>query len=396
MLFRSLNFERTVKFAEEYMRRTVLFSTIAHGVSSIGPQLLALVSLSSLDFGKFSIAYLVFALALSVTFSLLCDPWVIVAKEKSWDVKVYPSILSMISVIFASIGTLVLVAILRDVQVAFAGFVGILFATYRAGARHFLVFSGRWMHALGTDLTSIMGLGLGAGLGLILNSDSLSLVLMAWVGASLAGCIFGPLPIWSPSHCSNWFRENRRLIRPLLADSLIMDAESIGTPFILLPLLGVQSFGVYRGISNLSAPIRLLLAPFRTVMISSSSKILSARWLATVFSLAGGIGVVTWIALFSIGYLAIEIGVLTELSKYAVPAAVYVFGAVLVSVFPLIVRAQKKSRLLLLGRGSQTLVLLAGPIAGYIFFGLQGAIWGYAILTIVSGFVWLWASVMAR
>lgn len=371
------------------MRQLAIVTTILNAISSVGPQLLALLLLSSSDFGRFSVAYLVFALSLSITFSVLCDPWAIITKDYKFDRRSFPSALVSVSLVFALVSAVISHIILGDILLTGFSSLCVLLATYRGGARYFLVLSQDWRKVLWSDIFSILGLIGGVGLSAASALSPLYVVFASWLLSGLGGIFFGPYPVWAPRATFEWFKESRERIRPLLADSLIMESSAIGTPFILLPLLGLSGFGIYRGISNLSSPVRLLLSPIRPLIISNFRRLLSVRWILISLMVSAGFGFVVGIFLTVFRRLKIDLGVLGELSQFSIAAGVYVFGAVLLSIFPLIARGQGSGRFLLIARVSQTFLGIVVPLVGFFYGDLLGAVWGFALSTCLSGFIWL-------
>lgn len=55
----------------------------------------------------------------------------------------------------------------------------------------------------------------------------------------------------------------------------------------------------------------------------------------------------------------------------------------------IVVRGRLESRLLLAGRLAQTVIVTIFPVVGVITAGLPGAIWGYAIATVLWALMWL-------
>lgn len=371
------------------MKKLIALSTILNAFDSVAPQVLGLLLLSSFSFGQFSVAYLIFALSLSISLSILCDPWVISKTKRHWDTEYYRAVLTFGSIAFSLLGGIVVQLVVQDLVLSAALALCIGLATYRRGSRYFLVHAGAWKKVVGTDICSILGLVLGTGMAYFLGLEEILIVCAAWILGSLAGVSFGPYPNFSPKKVFIWFRENRKVIRSLLTDSLMMDVSAVGTPFILLPILGLQGFGIYRAVSNLSSPARMILAPMRPLIIASSGLVLELRVMIFVILSAVGFGGAVWGCLALIGRWDINIGVFAELVSYGAPAFLYVAGTVLLSVYPLVLRSRGDIKFLLLGRVFQTVVGLAAPILGYLLNGLEGSIWGFGAATLSIGLFWL-------
>ncbi|MCV7717654.1 hypothetical protein M3C97_011835 [Micrococcus luteus] len=80
------------------------------------------------------------------------------------------------------------------------------------------------------------------------------------------------------------------------------------------------------------------------------------------------------------------------MTPFAPAVGVYVFGMVVSAIFIIVVRQVARTKVVLTTRvvGSTLEVLL--PIGGALVWGLEGAIWAYAIQAILVGGLWWIAS----
>jgi len=190
---------------------------------------------------------------------------------------------------------------------------------------------------------------------------------------------------------------DRKLAELAIKDSTLMDLGAIGTPFAVAPLLGIAGFGVYRAVSNVAAPVRLVLNPLRPTLAgqalsthTSRKRVLSSIGLSLAFGFAA------YVALMVVNAMQLSLGSLTAVVEYAAPAALFVGANFLGHYYYIIARTHTRGRLLLVGRIVQTCLAVLLPMGGVITLGLPGAICGYALATTASSLTWLALVVKAR
>lgn len=370
------------------MRRVIAATAVLNAFGSLVPQVIGIVFLSSTEFGRFSVLYLLYSFAMSVLMSILCDTWVVTDStngSNGWPL--YGSVLSGCAVIAGLSGGAIGLLVLEGARTAVIAAVCLAVATYRIGARYYLAHSGRWYSVTLSDV-SLFFVTVSVFIVMRAYLTGFDALLVAWAGGNFIACTIAGRPWFKFNSARRWVCDRRRTIAPLLADTLTMNLASIGTPFILLPILGMQGFGIYRAVSNLAAPVRIAVAPLRPLIIRSPKRLVAPKFRIAVSAFGLGVGGAVSAGLLAVRYFDIKVGVLFELSIFAIPTGIYVFSALLVSVYSLVVRAGKNARVLLLGRGAYTVLGLLCPLLGYVLGGLEGAIWGFAVGSLVSGFTW--------
>jgi len=377
------------------MRRNLILVSCCGASASIVPQALGLLLLDSSEFGEFSAIYLMFALGSSMLFSVVCDPWVICGGENEGGWPIYSSLLVLCCVL-GGLGAAVIALPVSGSLLAVLTALGSAGASlYRIGGRYYLIHVRRWNAAVASDIltvvTTVSTMALATRL-----LPSVAALLAAWGLGNIAGSLKFPVPSFRLFQGIRWLRGNGETVRPLLFDSVIMDASSVGIPYLLLPVLGMSGFGIYRGVSNLSAPVRLLLAPIRPTIVNHPQAALSRKGLVKVFVASGGAGTLVVLILLLVEFVPVSVGVLAELVPFLLPVALYIVGAALVSVYALVCRSWRSPRLLVVGRVINTLAGITGPLVGFLVGALTGAIWGYAIGTFLSGLAWLVLALGAR
>lgn len=372
----------------------IVASTASNAVFSLAVQLLGLVTLVPSAFGVFSLQYLVFALGVSVGLSTVSEPWLRTdlrqGHRSSWPE--YSNALIYLSVATA-VATLVLSLVVPGLAiVAATGAIAAGANVYRSGARYHQVRTGRWRLVLSADLLGVLvTLAVWAVFFFATDVDRLLGLSIAWMLGGLAAAAAAQRPsVRGPRALLAWFRMHREHIVPLLKDSSLMDIGSIATPFAVAPLLGLADFGVYRAVSNVAAPVRLVLNPLRPVLAGAPLPTFrTVRRVAIVVGLSVGFGAAAAIALLIIGSLHIELGSLTALADYAIPTGLFVSANFLTLFYYMIARAHLSGNALLVGRIVQTILAIALPIAGALVAQLSGAVWFYAVGTALGGVFWV-------
>ncbi|MCB8045844.1 hypothetical protein JM654_21960 [Microbacterium oxydans] len=244
--------------------RLILTSSAA-AVATLSVQVLGLITLAPTDFGLFSIVYLAGAFALSLALSLICEA----ATRSRQDVPTswpdFSGASTEFALIFAAVSALV-VSLTNSPLTPYWWLIALAIggSAYRSTARFYAVENGDTRGSvLGDAIAAIVAVVLSV-VTLALHSGELSWVLGTWAASSVVAAVFSRWPaLGRPGVLVRWTRQRWTAIAPLVRDSLIMDASSIGTPYALAPILGVGPFGVYRAVSNVAAPVRLLLNPIR-------------------------------------------------------------------------------------------------------------------------------------
>ena len=378
------------------MRRVVILATVLNGLSALAPQLIALVSLRSDAFGEFSAAYLAFALSSSMILSLLCDAWVIIYPTRGdSDWSRYSKLLVTLSVVLALVSGAITLAFLTP---EFAGLttIAMAFAVYRLGARYFLAYEHRWGAAILADTITLVVTVVAYFVVAAPAAGQVWGTMVSWCLGSFAGSVVTGLPHVGVRVSGSWLHRNRKTVSPLVLDSLIMNIAAIGTPYVLLPQLGVAGFGLYRSISNLGAPIRLLLTPLRPLVLASPPRAVALRMTVLVVSVSLASGAAISGAIVFLAKSGVALGVLSELGGFWLPAGLYGCATLLLLYYSLVCRALGQPSMLIAGRVVNTAVGFIGPLLGFWFFGVTGAIWAFSVASLLCALVWMWLAHWGR
>lgn len=382
--------ERPGQVARVTTRKVRAASGISGALYSSLTPIFALLVLQPAEYGLFSIVYLLSAFGISLQYSIVSEAWARSTRlgaSASWTG--YSGALTFLSLAVAIVAAIasLLVSSLMPLTALFTG--AVFFTIFRNGSRYFAMANDSARSVVLSD-----SIGVVAFVGAFFASQALggmSQIAIAWLAAGLAGMLALRMPRlrWGAGLLA-WFRGHGRQIRPLLADSLLMDAGAIGTPFLLAGFMGSLNFGIYRAVSNAALPVRLLVDPMRpTLGRMSPHQILSRKMLAFLAASAlvlsfACFAILEWV----LPAIDIDFGTLSSLTPYAAAAAVFVIGSLLGTVFYIACRTNSSPRQIIIGRVTQTALVISLPILGFIWWQLTGAIWGFSISSVVSAAVW--------
>lgn len=373
-------------------RRTVLLATVVNAIFVLTIQMLGLLTLVPASFGAFSLQYLLFALANSVCLSVICEPWLRTDLHQShrstWQD--YSSVL-LYSSLAAGLLTLIVSLLVPDLRIlAASGSIAVLASTFRAGSRYYLARENNWSRIVVADTAGLVVTLITWFGSHWLGVPSLLALSMAWAAGSVAAALLSPRPsLQGPKSNTRWVSTHRRHLIPLLRDSALMDLGAIGTPLAIAPMLGIAGFGVYRAVSNVSAPVRLILDPLRPTLAGApltTHGSLRRVWATLVVSI--GFGLAAYLGLMVVQLAHLELGSLTSVVAYAVPTALFVAASFLGHYYYVIARAHSYGHTLLIGRVAQTVSAISFPLVGAYCWGLEGAIWAYSVGTACSALTW--------
>ncbi len=369
----------------------VVLGTLLNAASILLLQILALVTLAPTEFGRFSALYLVSALSTSVLLSVVCEAWQRCRPQAAW--KEYGATLFWLSVASAVI-TVVLCQLVPGLRgISYLGAAAVGFASYRTGARYFALQQRSLKLVLPGDVLSVLVLSVGWIL--YIFTDSLAVtsahIVLLWAVSSVVSAIASkPVSSVRITAVRWWMAYHKKEIKTLLADSSILDASAIGTPYVLLPMLGVAGFGIYRALSNIAGPVKLLLFPLRPLFSSYSLlKFAGLLSLLGMSSIAGLLGALAYACLRVLELSAVELGTLTALMPHAGLASIFVGATFLNGVFYLVGRTHFSRKMLLSGRLVTSFIGIVLPVSGAVLWGLGGALLGVTVGTTAGALVWL-------
>ena len=369
---------------------------VKHGVNllvgavvSIEIQVWALVCLDPASFGVFSILVLSVALVTSVTYSVICEPWQISGGIDDW--KIYGSVLTLHTLFVMFISALVAFFVIHEPLKIMLVCLIIGFTIYRFGCRYYSVHKNEQFRILVPDLVFFFV----ATSGIILTlfgavEPNLEHILICWALAiTVSAIISKPIELQFISSIKFWFDKHNKAIKPLLVDSSLLDFVGIGIPLLLVPILGIQNFGTYRGISNLTSPVKLVLSGVRPYLGRLPLyKVIAAKGAITVL----GIGLVPALIVYSllnyIQWSATEIGTLSSLTTYSLQISLVTLFTFANGVYYLLGRLYLGGKKLIVARTMNVFFGVVFPIFGAICWGLQGAVNLFTLANLFFVIIW--------
>jgi hypothetical protein len=367
-------------------------SALSGGVFSALTAVLAVLLLAPVQYGLFSIVYLIFAFGVSLQYSIVSEAWARTRHanlgESSWAS--YSGALIALSA-FVALGAAVPSLVIPELQSAAPFLISaVFFALYRNGARYYSVSVGAIRRVVIADWVGTLAFAVSLAAGWSLAD--VPKIAFSWLSSVLLSSVLLKVPsIQRGSGLLSWVRSHRASIRPLLSDSLVMDLGAIGTPFLLAGLIGAGPFGTYRAVSNAALPVRLLIDPLRPILGSIDHRVLSGRKSVLLLGLGAATLAIGCFAALDvvIPNLGFRVGTLSSLVPFAIPTSFFVVGSFLGTFFYIVCRTRATPRGILVGRSSQTILVVLAPIIGYTLYGLAGAIWGFSISSALSAMIWV-------
>lgn len=353
----------------------------------------ALLLFSTVDYGAFSVPYLIFALGWSMTLSAVCDTWARGRaqgpEQHEWNS--YSGALLTGAGIAAVVTLGVAGVVFGNWGNAVAAATGVGANIYRLGARFFHSASKGPQAVLASDLAGVAVFVLTVAAALFFHLGALAGVLAGWALASVASSLlFLPPRPRRGEGLVAWVRHRRARILPLLGESLLMDAGSIGAPLAMAPFLGTANFGAYRSISSVAMPIQLTLDPIRPNISQMPPRVLLSRKV-----LLGVLGIAALMALGCFAVLGVVLpqlhfvaGALATLAHYAAACTIYVAVGFLGHFYYIVSRGILAHHSLVKGRAIQTVMHIAFPFGGLFLNGLDGAVWGFVAANAAAALVW--------
>lgn len=381
------------------MRRRLVGFALSSATGAICNALAPIVALLLLpptEYGTFSLPYLLYAFGVSLQYSIVSEAWARLrsAGDEPVPWARYSSALATLAGIVGSLALIVGLLVSGRLETAALMGVAVAFAIYQNGTRYFRMASGGLRRVIFSDAAGIAGFVVGM-LALSWMPD-LDRVVGSWLLGTVSAVVVLGLPRFAAgSGLISWVRGNHRTIRPLLLDSLLMDAGAIGTPFLLAGLMGARDFGIYRAVANVAMPVRLLAEPLRPVIgRMTPRRLFSAPVTGVVLVLALVLTAACYgVLVLVLPALDFQLGTLASLVPFALPTSLFVAGNLFVTIYYWFCRMNATHRRILIGRFVQTALVILLPVLGFFAGGLGGAIWGFSVSSLLAAATW---AVLAR
>lgn len=372
-------------------RRRLYAVVLLSSIGSLGLPLAAMLVLEPSSYGAFSLFYLLGALANSLQLSVVSEAWVRSARG-AWAEYISATIM-------VALGGSVIAAVLALITPEFSPYFWIVFLAvfgqvYWNGSRFHAFRELNWRYVLPGDFLGALATVVATTVFFLSPAVRLGDVLFWWAAVKWVSILASRPPKGlAVGKVLGWVSSHKREIRTLVADGAISDAASIGTPYALVPIVGVADLGTYRAVSNIGAPLRSLIAPLRPALTRIPLSMWGSPRLALkLVLLASGAGVVVWITLFGLEYVGLDLGTLNSLFPYAPAVGLYAFAMTLSTIYSLVARQVASNSSVIGTRTLVSIVAIVAPIVGAAVWGLSGAIWGYSLALCFAAVMW-WSTV---
>jgi hypothetical protein len=368
----------------------VNFSTFSLSVISlILLQLWPLLSFDLVDYGYFSIIFLILALFYSLTYSIISEPWQRLGKKENW--LTYGAILSHFSLFVFVITFLVSIFFSKDfVEPTLIALI-ISSSIFRFGSRYYSLSLSRNKKVLIPDLTFVTFMTLGLAFNILWpNVFTFNTFLLIWSLSSILATFSSEKIILKNFTSSRtWIHNKKETIKPLVLDSTLLDLSGIGTPLILLPILGIQNFATYRSISNLTSPVKLVFSGLRPYISKIELHKISRNKLliySLIFSFLPAVGVYIFLEL--IKNSTFDFGVLEITSMYSTQVALVTFFTGIIGIFYILSRIYLGPKVILNVRLINVFTGIFLPLFGALIWGIEGAINLFCFAQLIFAFSW--------
>lgn len=355
-------------------------------------QFIPLITLSVFDYAIYSAIYLIYAVGLAVMFAVLADVWAREIRAKRLDpinsADSFGAVLVAICLTFALIGLAIGWLLSKDGLVGALSSAAVGMATFRAGARYFLIGTGSLKRAFKADLTGAIAGALTLSIGVAIGVHSLSSALAIWLAVvTIAGLVSGVRPHFSLRLTNGWIKGKKRIIQWLLGEALLMNLTSIGAPYFVGIVAGPSSLALLRGSTSLAYPVRLILGTARARIVSGQGVGRNAvRYLSLGALSLGGL---TFTGLELIYNSGIARGsTLYLLSSHSISIAVLLVATAISTYYQFVARGSNEGRSILIRRVVHTAIVFGCIAALTIIGGEKLVIWGASLGTSLTVIIW--------
>ncbi|WP_127573415.1 hypothetical protein [Georgenia faecalis] len=352
------------------------------------------------SYARFAAIYIAYAAAYSVILALLSDVWgrslrtdtaeaypSAVANIGS-DKTAYYTVLTQLSLAGGFVVGVGTGAALGWGAVAFIAGLAAAFALYRAGSRYYQINTGGHLRAAVADMAA--ALISGATLVAIHSTGALNATgaLTVWLAGSLVAVI-----VVREFHYSrtvglrSWLRTHGHTARGLLAESVLMTASSAGTPYIVAAAAGLPAMAAIRAATSLLYPIRLILGVARSRIVAGSFGRTRGTMLG-VAALSACCGLGLMFAVSGIGRLDFADTTLHLLGQNPASLGLLAAATFASTYLQFLARGILRGRALVVRRTFHTVAVVVSTAVGAAMHGVEGALLGSAVGTLITVVVW--------
>jgi O-antigen/teichoic acid export membrane protein len=353
-------------------------------------------SLSSAEFGRFSLLFAALIGVIGVTRALVGETAMLASATTETDRRSAITSAAGIGVGAAAILSLASTRFSFDPNLAALMVVAFLVIPIQDAQRYLFIGAGRVGRAIASDaIWCVPSLG-----GLLVFDGNPRAILTTWLcGASIA-VLYGTLyarPSRRLGDARAWLVANRRRSTPLLGEFAALSLAQHGVLFIVAGFAGASAAGGFRGVQLLFTPVQILTSAFASLFLADVRR-------AMIDDARAGTSLVRRLAL-SLGLIAVALTVVWSVlpdgvgetflgdtwarsSEVILPYGVMITINAVATGFILALRSQDRLGVVFRARSIIAIASLLAAGSGAWQAGLAGAVYGLLTVNALGGLAW--------
>lgn len=379
------------------MSKWLRLATVAvNSAVAITPSLVTLLFVDASVYGYFSLIYIAYIIGSNLLYSAVLEAIVRSGGSgKVFESRELIAVITQLSIVVGVLASVIALGVIGMKPATIAGGVALGLTNYRHGCRYVEVYNNRYLIAVRADAMFLVGLLIGwICFWQVAGEPTLDTVFLSWsiagVMATLAGTKpdIGKLTLWG-----RWYRRYKKQINPLLGEAGVTEISNVLSPIVLVPLLTVSQFGIYRATFNISAPMRAIMGAVRPYLSRFNYRDLaSLRFVMPLWVISCAIGGITYVALKVVGEVGWFGGAIQGLIPHSIAVASYTAINLVCTYWYIVSRMHSSTRRLLIARIGQSVLYIFLPMVGAMINGISGAIWAIAVAVFLASVLWTWAA----
>lgn len=365
---------------------------ITGALTAIIAQVIAIFYLSPTEYGVFAVIYVCYALSVSSLYSVVIDPLVRSANQKQ--------ITQNSGIFWYSIAVFLLwllISLTFSISPTFKILlsIGVALNVLRTGGRYWSSLRSSNKKTLFIDFIQIFMLIIVFMISTNLFMNDLEGLLLAWAVSGLISALLS-FNVFDTSFLEflAYLKTFKSQISLLWVESALLDVGSTITSLVLVPIMNIKEFGIYRGVLSTSVITRMFLSPARPIIASASQKkIRSTKILFYVLIGSFASGLIVSLTLYFAGKFFQSDSTFSLISKFWFESGCITFGVTISAFYYIIVRRYRTFGLLIMLRSIDTVLTFFFTVLGFIYIGINGAIVGAAISSLICASCWSIAGV---
>lgn len=353
-----------------------------------------MVLLDPPTYGAFSVVYLVHVLAASFHLSVISEAWARSnrsVRQNPIDASAGFTLAIWTAIPFSLLASILGFILFADIIITLLFFIAIGSQLLRSVQRYRVVAKRELNTVRRMDISGLIAVLIGSVVVVIFQQQTnLKTILLLWTLANVGSLCWGLNRIISLKRATrHWRIAHGHEVKILFRDAVLSNINSVGTPYILVPILGLSGFGIYRSLGNSTAPVRLFVSTVRPYLSNIRLDALLAKRniiLVSVLAISSSAG--AYLILMMVTSLGLQLGTLSELAEFAIATAIALPATLLNNLSTALSRLHVSGTALLRTRIITISISILLPLIGASIFNLEGAIWGFTVSKILSFVTW--------